>query len=96
MGLIPVEYTIKKVRKVPERISGANLYVVGEHGHEWGVFFICPCGCGAFVQLRLVPEGDKPCWKLKWEDERVITITPDIQRRGGCDHKFRITKNVAT
>ena len=57
-----------------------------------GIEFDCPCGCESPVFIPFenplgggTPVHDKNhCWKREGEDFETLTITPSIQRVGGC------------
>lgn len=62
-----------------------------------GVSFDCPCGCGerVFVHLSNPTDGgppragNHPTWKRTGEDFDSLTLSPSIQRVGGCEwHGF--------
>lgn len=64
-----------------------------------GIGFDCPCGCEdrAFVYFSNPLDGGpayenaKHCWKRGGEDFASLTLTPSIQRVGGCEWHGHIT-----
>jgi len=90
------EYSFKYVIDIPEdtSIEKKTIYIIGENGNYWVVGFRCPCGCGDFVQLNLLPDG-RHVWKLYFH-EGAISIYPSVDRKHRCKSHFNLTKgNVA-
>lgn len=59
-------------------------------GKEWGLNFICPCGCGSL--LGIVVAGPK-AWQ--WNGDRINpTITPSIRHMAGCEWHGYLTDGV--
>lgn len=75
----------------PENIERQNIYIVGTKKYPWQAAFKCPCGCMATIQLSLLPE-DRPCWKYKLDNKKLITLSPSIWRKVGCKSHFFIRK----
>lgn len=48
-----------------------------------GLFYVCPCGCGAEGFLGFRDRADRPSWI--WDGHRVNpTLAPSIRRTAGC------------
>lgn len=65
--------------------------------HGIGIHFDCPCGCGTqcYLGLRNPLDGgpclepDRPSWQRVGDSFETMTLTPSIQRIGGCNwHGF--------
>jgi hypothetical protein len=76
---------------LPERLSPAHLYVVGERGEDWFAAMSCPCGCGAKIDLNLVPPG-RPCWALTVHVDGSPTLSPSVWRRDDCGAHFFVRR----
>jgi hypothetical protein len=73
--------------------------------HGVGVGFDCPCGCGtrSFIPFENPldggpPVGDvkNPHWRRSGETFETLTLTPSIQRVGGCGWHGFITNGEVT
>lgn len=71
---------------VPEKFHQHTVYLVGE-GEPWQAAFLCPCGCGARIQLSLVRD-DQPRWDFTAHSDRKITLHPSVWRKSGCQSHF--------
>jgi hypothetical protein len=55
-----------------------------------GVMFDCPCGCDSRTFIPFAnpldggPSLDAPGWQRTGESFETLTLTPSIQRVGGC------------
>lgn len=62
------------------------------HRRGVGVAFDCPCGCAERVYLDLENpldggpphDASAPHWRRDGEDLAALTLSPSIQRVGGC------------
>ena len=84
--------TSKRLRTVyleelPETLDADTVYVMGEGEKKWFVAMICPCGCGAIVQVSLLPDA-KPQWRLHEYGDNTISLHPSIWRKVGCHSHF--------
>jgi hypothetical protein len=77
--------------ELPERLSSAHLYVVGERGEDWFAAMSCPCGCGATIDLNLVPTG-RPCWTLTVHPDGSPTLSPSVWRQVDCRAHFFVKR----
>jgi hypothetical protein len=60
---------------------GAVAFEAGDHG----LFFVCPCGCGAedYLPFRGPDGRPRPSWL--WDGNREApTLSPSIRRTAGC------------
>jgi hypothetical protein len=48
---------------------------------------LCPEGCGAIINLNLLPD-DNPCWRLIVDDRGKPTLHPSVWRREECGAHF--------
>lgn len=87
----PPRLKVVRTGELPERLSAQHLYVVGESGENWYAAMLCPCGCGAVIDLNLVPPG-RPCWKLSVHDDGIPTLSPSVWRQVGCGAHFFLKK----
>lgn len=76
-----------EVDDVPDLLNPDVAYLVGEDGLLWSAAFVCPCGCGAAIQLSLV-ERDRPRWRVVVEPNGTITLSPSVWRTRGCGSHF--------
>jgi hypothetical protein len=83
----PSRLTVLRTDELPERPSVRHLYVVGERGEDWYAALVCPCGCGALIDLNLVPPG-RPCWKLTVHSDGTPTLGPSVWRQVDCRAHF--------
>ena len=75
------------LEELPEQLDAGTVYVLGEGPHKWFVAMICPCGCGATVQMSLLPDA-VPKWKLIEHGDKSISLLPSVWRRVGCRSHF--------
>jgi uncharacterized protein DUF6527 len=77
--------------ELPNRLSSRHLYVVGERGEDWYAAMICPCGCGATIDLNLVRPG-RPCWTLTTHRDGTPTLSPSVCRQIDCRAHFIVRR----
>ncbi|HEX5370568.1 MAG TPA: DUF6527 family protein [Dehalococcoidia bacterium] len=80
-----------RAEELPERLSLHNLYVVGERGEDWFAAMVCPCGCGATIDLNLVPPG-RPCWKLTVHADGTPSLSPSVWRQVDCKAHYFVQR----
>ena len=80
-----------RTEDLPERLSPAHLYVIGERGKDWFAAMSCPCGCGATIDLNLVPPG-RPCWTLTVHPDGSPTLSPSVWREVDCRAHFFVRR----
>jgi len=83
-------YTIIRLSEVPDRPKPNRLYLIGE-GKPWAAAVLCPCGCRALIQLSLL-KNDSPVWRLSIDHRGAPTLSPSVQRVGGCNSHFYLRK----
>ena len=83
--------TVTRTDQLPEQLSRRHLYVVGERGEDWFAAMACPCGCGALIDLNLLPPG-RPCWTLTIHRNGSPTLSPSVWRQTGCRAHFYINE----
>ncbi len=81
------QYTVINCDALPEMPKKNVLYVLGDPPYEWAVGFLCPCNCGALIQLNLLPKA-RPCWKLKRGSHGEPSLYPSVWRKVGCKSHF--------
>ncbi|WP_248306350.1 DUF6527 family protein [Devosia oryzisoli] len=47
----------------------------------------CPCGCGATIELMVIPEA-RPRWSITTDAQRRPTLHPSVWRKTGCKSHF--------
>jgi hypothetical protein len=82
----PAPLTVVRSDEFPDRPSPRHLYVIGERDEDWYAALVCPCGCGAVIDLNLVPPG-RPCWRLTTRRD-MPTLSPSVWRQVGCRSHF--------
>lgn len=88
-----IPFNILYVLELPEALDAGRLYVVGENGHQWFAAILCPCGCGATLQLNLQPDA-RPRWMLKvhWDD--TPSLHPSVWRVKDCRSHFFLRRGL--
>jgi len=76
------------VEELPEALRPKSVYLVGEDGHYWCAALLCPCGCGALIQLNLTA-STRPAWQARRSSPTgLLTLSPSIWRTQGCRSHF--------
>jgi len=84
----PPPYRVAFVDDLPERIDVQTVYLIGEGQYRWFAAMACPCGCGAAVQLSILPRG-RPRWTVTQHWNGTVSLKPSIWRNVGCrSHYF--------
>src|SRR3954466_2103223 len=83
--------SIIRTDEMPERTSSRHLYVIGERGEDWYAAMVCPCGCGALIDLNLQPPG-RPRWRLTTEPDGSPSLAPSIWRQVDCRAHFFVRR----
>lgn len=76
------------VDDVPSVFQDKCVYILNEGYVDEAIYFVCPCGCNAVIELNLL-EDSKPLWKYAIDNGR-ITISPSVWRRIECKSHFFI------
>ena len=71
------------LQELPEQLEAGVVYVLGEGAHRWFVALLCPCGCGAMIQMSLLADA-KPRWHLLEHPDGTISLRPSVWRKVGC------------
>lgn len=79
-------YRIAYAEEEPDELAPMVVYAIGEGVHLWHLTMLCPCGCGARMQLNAL-EDTAPCWTLAVCDG-VPTLRPSVWRKVGCRSHF--------
>jgi hypothetical protein len=74
--------------ELPERLDRDCVYVLGEGQHRWFVAMLCPCGCGATLQMSLLADAH-PRWGLiEHGDDGTVSLHPSVWRQVDCQSHF--------
>ena len=79
-----------QVEELPDELRSDSVYVVGESSHAWSVAMLCPCGCGATLEMSLM-EG-RPRWCAEVHDDGTMSLSPSVWRRVGCRSHFFVRR----
>lgn len=93
----PVKGTATQQDKMWDDFVPAGAFCVSVMGTH--ILLICPCGCGGFMNLKLVreetPNRPHPTWL--WNGDRDLpTLTPSIRDLSGCKFHGFLTDGVWT
>lgn len=80
-------YRWKRVEDRPEKLERSMVYLIGDTRHPWQAAMVCPCGCGAEIDLSMVKD-DSPSWSSSISAEGRITLHPSVWRTKGCRSHF--------
>lgn len=80
------------IEDLPDDLEPNRLYLVGAAAEPWSAALLCPCGCGAAIQLSLIRDDD-PRWKLSFDEAHAATLHPSIWRIKGCRSHFFVRTN---
>lgn len=73
--------------EMPETLKSEVLYVLTEDQVPWEAAMICPCGCGARLELNLLPD-ERPRWRYSVSNTGVPSLYPSVDRKVGCRSHF--------
>jgi hypothetical protein len=76
---------------LPDALDRRSVYLVGEAEHEWCVAMLCPCACGALIQLSLLA-GGRPRWRYRLHEDRTLSLFPSVWRTIGCKSHFHVKR----
>lgn len=79
----------ERVDEFPDLLKPSTLYVAGEDLHTWAAALLCPCGCGAVIELNLLRQAS-PCWSVRHHRDGSVSLMPSIWRSKGCRSHFFI------
>lgn len=74
----------------PDELEAETLYLVGEDDFIWCAVMLCPCGCGATVQLNMT-RGSRPRWSVRQSTDGA-SIWPSVRRTAGCKSHFIVRR----
>lgn len=77
----------------PEAPRPQTVYLVGDPGRPWKAMLVCPCGCGAVIELNLSPPG-QPMWRVHVDPKGRATVHPSVWRRVGCRSHFWVRNGL--
>jgi hypothetical protein len=82
------------LEELPDQLDPKAVYVLGEGKHRWFAAMLCPCGCGATVQVSLMPES-RPRWRLiEHGADGTVSLDPSLWREGGCESHFFLRRGL--
>ena len=82
-----IKFSVEIIDDIPEIIGEHVIYVVGTENKFWALVFLCPCDCGAVIQLNLL-RRTYPKWEFTINKQMEITIYPSVWRTTGCRSHF--------
>jgi hypothetical protein len=88
-----VPRTTNLVVELPETLDASVVYVLGEGDHRWFVAMVCPCGCGATLEMSLLNDA-KPKWRMVEHHDGTISIQPSVWRKVGCKSHFFLRRGL--
>lgn len=72
---------------LPKKLHWRNLVLARDDGDDWSVGMRCPCGCGATIELMVLPEA-RPRWNVRVDDDARPTLQPSVWKQNGCRSHF--------
>lgn len=83
---------VRKLRIVdrdtlPDVLPLRDIVLTRDDGDDWSVGMRCPCGCGATIELMVIPEAS-PRWSVSTDHTRRPTLHPSVWRKSGCRSHF--------
>lgn len=79
------------VEESPDEIERGFVYLVGAREAPWCAVMVCPCGCGAQIDLSLI-KRDRPHWRAKVHWNTTVSLHPSIWRVRGCKSHFFVRR----
>jgi hypothetical protein len=79
--------------EVPDKLRSETVYVIGEDGVNWSIAMLCPCNCGATLEMSLHPDG-RPRWKIRQHVDGTVSLSPSVWRRVGCKSHFFLKRGA--
>ena len=83
----PAPLTAIHLEELPDALHASKVYIIGEGEYQWIAAMIFPCGCGATLQLGLMPE-QRPRWKVTEHRNGSVSLHPPVWRLRGCRSHF--------
>src|SRR5262245_20756508 len=81
------QWEVVFVEELPEHLTPAIVYVLGEKQYLWSVVLLCPCGCGESLHMSL-HDDSRPRWRISDHRDGTITLFPSVWRQVGCRSHF--------
>lgn len=72
---------------LPQAMPRRDLVLLRDDGDDWSVGMRCPCGCGATIEMMVIPEA-KPRWSITTDSKGRPTLHPSVWRNAGCKSHF--------
>jgi len=88
-------YRIEYAAELPTKLRRQRLYAIGERSSPWSAALLCPCNCGALIQLSLL-NTDSSSWRLALDRRGRPTLSPSVRRTKGCRAHFWLQKGQVT
>ncbi|WP_460534909.1 DUF6527 family protein [Chitinimonas naiadis] len=85
-GITP-KYIVRTCAELPEVPENYIVYLEGEAACYWLAAMVCPCGCGALIQLSLAKSGH-PRWTVEVRSNKTVSLHPSVHRTTGCRSHF--------
>ena len=80
-------YRYQRVDEFPDYLEAFKLYLAGENGYLWAAAMLCPCGCGAVIELNLLKKA-RPRWSVTEHPDGSASLMPSVWRSEGCMSHF--------
>jgi hypothetical protein len=77
---------VRFVEELSNSPKAQTLYVLGE-AVPWSAALLCPCRCGAVIQLSLLKD-DSPRWTISVGFLGLPTLAPSVWRTAECRSHF--------
>ena len=84
-------FATETVEHLPDQLEPRRLYLVGDGPQPWSIGMLCPCGCGATIQLSLVP-SDSPSWHATRHFSGSVSLHPSVWRTRDCRSHFHLRR----
>lgn len=91
----PPLYRALHTDDLPRAKDAHTVYLVGEKGHLWYAALLCPCGCGALLELNLI-STTRPCWTVTIQNNNAVTLEPSVWRQKECRSHFWLRDGCVT
>lgn len=73
--------------ELPSSMPSRDVVLTRDDGEAWSVGMLCPCRCGATIEI-LVVDGAKPRWNIDVDTKGRPTLCPSVWRNTGCRSHF--------
>ena len=89
----PIPLRTVKIVELPDELEAKKIYVVGENGFFWFVALLCPCDCGAILQMNLLNDA-RPRWYLTEHKDGTVSLHPSVWRVKDCRSHFFLRRGL--